>query len=88
MSKMKVMKPNDDGWCDWVIPRNTYRLGCCDCGLVHDMEFEVIKKLKDLPSGEFEYAVGGNLNRAYRVRFRARRNNRSTAALRRGKKRS
>ncbi len=45
MSKMKVMKPNDDGWCEWVIPRNTYRMGCCDCGLVHDMEFEVIKKI-------------------------------------------
>lgn len=59
MSRMKVMKPNDDGWCD--------------CGLVHDMEFE--------------YVTGGKLNEKFRVRFRARRNNRSTAALRRGKTR-
>lgn len=50
---------------------------CCDCGLVHDLEFEAI---------EAEHKRGGwtrlkaVLDRAtYGVMFRARRNNRVTA---------
>lgn len=31
-----------DGWCDWVMPvMDDYRMKCCDCGLVHQMEFHV-----------------------------------------------
>ncbi len=31
-----------DGWSDWITPRaRGYRLGCCDCGLVHEMDFRV-----------------------------------------------
>lgn len=59
-----------------------YRLACCDCDLVHTFEFKVAKVLdlkegvyttKDVPDGKFV------------VHFRCRRNNRSTAALRRKK---
>lgn len=50
---------------EWVRPiRRGYKLGCCDCGLVHDMDFKVS---------------------AGRVWFRVRRNNRSTAMMRRHK---
>jgi hypothetical protein len=28
-----------DGWSEWIQPLPGYRLACCDCGLVHDMEF-------------------------------------------------
>lgn len=56
----------DDGWTRWVHPvMEGYRMGCCDCGLVHDMDFRVV--------GD-------------RVEFRARRNERATAAKRRWKK--
>lgn len=48
---------------EWVQPKDNYRIACCDCGLVHDMQFRVVK---------------GN------VQFSATRNNRSTAARRRG----
>lgn len=54
------------GWTDWIHPLPGYRMACCDCGLVHELEF----RIDDLG----------------RVNFRARRNNRSTAALRRNKK--
>jgi hypothetical protein len=28
---------------EWVVPRRKYyRLGCCDCGLVHKMEFKLV----------------------------------------------
>jgi hypothetical protein len=59
--KQHVTEP--DGWTDWIRPAPDYRLACCDCGLVHDMEFR---------------ASEGD-----RVEFRARRNNRATAAKRR-----
>jgi hypothetical protein len=32
----------EDGWSDWIKPRiaknGGYKVACCDCGLVHDME--------------------------------------------------
>ena len=49
---------------EWVQPiRKGYKMACCDCGLVHDMDFRIHKN---------------------RVQFRARRNNRATAGIRRG----
>lgn len=51
---------------EWVQPirRSGYKLGCCDCGLVHVVDFRVRKG---------------------RIQFRAIRNRRATAAMRRGK---
>ncbi len=31
----------DDGWSDWIHPLPGYRMACCDCGLVHRMEFDI-----------------------------------------------
>ena len=57
-----------DGWSRWVFPvMDGYKMTCCDCGLVHDMQFRVTE----------EYD---------RVEFRVRRNERSTAAVRRYRK--
>ena len=54
-----------DGWSRWVYPvMQNYKMTCCDCGLVHDVEFRV--------TDEYD-----------RVEFRVRRNNRSTAQVRR-----
>lgn len=51
---------------EWVQPiRKGYRMACCDCGLVHTMDFRV---------------HGGA------IQFRAYRNERSTAAMRRERK--
>jgi hypothetical protein len=31
-----------DGWCEWQMPvMQGYKLKCCDCGLVHEVEFNV-----------------------------------------------
>lgn len=30
-----------DGWSDWIRPLPGYRMACCDCGLVHDLELRV-----------------------------------------------
>lgn len=48
---------------EWVQPkRKGYKMACCDCGLVHEIDFRIYQG---------------------RVQIRARRNNRSTAQLRR-----
>lgn len=49
---------------EWVEPVNqkAYKMACCNCGLVHVLEFDIVKK---------------------RVQFRAHRDNRATAAVRR-----
>lgn len=85
MPKFLTEIEQDDGWSRWVPPlMKGYRLGCCDCSLVHDMEFITVKVIRCLPDGGWEYK---ELDPAkYRVLFRARRNNRSTAAMRRNKK--
>jgi hypothetical protein len=63
MPRMKILKEGDNGWTEWIQPvMRKYRMACCDCSLVHDIDFRIKGK---------------------HVQFRARRNNRSTAAMRR-----
>jgi hypothetical protein len=58
---------NDDGWSDWIQPlMSGYRMACCDCGLVHEMDF----RIENTSAGEA------------RVQFRASRHSRATAAKR------
>lgn len=84
MAKFRVEKELEDGWCRWVPPIMTgYRMACCDCGLVHDMEFKAVRVTRQRRDGSWEYR---DLPvKSFRVMMRAKRNNRSTAALRRGK---
>ena len=33
------------GWTEWIQPiRRGYKLACCDCGLVHNVDFRVHKE--------------------------------------------
>jgi hypothetical protein len=75
----------EDGWSREVAPAmEGYKLACCDCGLVHDMDFKVVKVTQHNPDGSWE---SEELDSAeYRVIFKARRNKRSTAQVRRHKK--
>lgn len=51
---------------EWVQPiTEGYKLACCDCGLVHKLDFRVHKR---------------------RIQFRAYRDNRATAMIRRWRK--
>lgn len=85
MAKFKTEMDEGKGWCRWVPPMmKGYRMGCCDCGLVHDMEFRVVKVNKMLSDGTWEH--GDPLDQTkYRVMFRAKRNNHSTGRLRKRK---
>jgi len=89
MPKFKTEVEVDNGWSRWVPPlMRGYRIACCDCSLVHDMEFAVVRVRKTLPDGSWEHGAPLDPEK-YRVLFRARRNNRSTSRLRkRGKSNS
>lgn len=73
---MKKHRPDRDGWSCWVQPTVTgYRMACCDCGLVHELEFVIFAR------------VGGKAVKLdpehYGIEFRARRHKRSTSQVRR-----
>lgn len=85
MPRIKQEHDIGDGWSRWVQPvMSNYRMACCDCGLVHTMEFRALRKRKDQPDGSWT-ADSLDPDR-YRVEFRVRRNPRSTAQVRRGMK--
>jgi hypothetical protein len=84
MSKTKYIdvEPNE-----WQYPVMTnYQMRCCDCGLVHSMDFEVIavKRCKGSKDKIMAYSMP-RTSKGYelRIRLRARRNNKATAAGRR-----
>lgn len=53
---------------EWVQPRRKgYKLACCDCGLVHNLDFRIVKYAKN----------------QRKIQFRAFRNNRATGQMRR-----
>lgn len=62
MTKMSVIyTQTDEGWSDWILPlMRGYRLGCCDCGLSNDFEFQLLKKKVIVSAKE------------YRIRFACR----------------
>jgi len=62
---MKYLKQKDGEWVQ-PIPKG-YKMACCDCGLVHTMNFKVIK-----------YGNGKT-----KIQFQAFRNARSTGQMRR-----
>ena len=38
-------KSGPDGWTRWMLMEdNIFRIICCDCGLVHDLEFKKDKE--------------------------------------------
>ena len=70
----KKLKAESSGWTVWQSPihgsgNRNYRMSCCDCELVHEMQFRTVKQ----DNGRVD------------VVFRVKRNNRATAAKRRRK---
>ncbi len=84
MAKHKRMFEGKGGWTEWVYPTpKKYQLGCCDCGLVHTIQFEVAKVVKRLGKGYTRYDTKPAPDKKFRVRFRAKRDNRATGQVRR-----
>ncbi len=85
MAKYKRITAPKGGWSDWVAPvMKGYRLGCCDCSLVHEMEFAIFRVTSRQKDGEwYGHRVPG-----HKVKFRMRRHGRATSAARRHQHRS
>lgn len=82
MTKFHTVHVVGSGWSDWENPIMTgYKMACCDCGLVHDMEFQVLKITETLSDGT--WSAEEMDSEAYRIGMRAKRNNRSTGQMRR-----
>lgn len=71
---------------EWQLPiMRNYRMACCDCGLVHNIDFRILRVLRTDKSGYHtleEVPYGKN---RLRVQIRGSRNKRSTAQVRRHK---
>lgn len=74
----------EDGWTDWEhLNSKGYRMACCDCGLVHELQVKVHKASRAKAKPGY-IRVGSKINGAT-VLFRASRNNRATAQIRRAR---
>lgn len=80
--KFAKVQETETGWSDWILPtpRRSYKMACCDCGLVHDMEFDAVEVSRKRGGWTTVLAVL-DPSRNW-LRFRARRNDRLTAQLR------
>jgi len=74
--------PQHDG--DWVSPKMncSYKMQCCDCGLVHVLRFVVAKLTKRKKKGYWE----GDRVTGHKVMFQVFCDVRATAASRRKRK--
>ena len=71
---MKYEQPKPGEWIRPCV--SGYKMACCDCGLVHRLDFRVLRAVN---------RTHGKILKGARVEFRAYRDNRATAALRRQK---
>lgn len=69
--RFKVMHAGHGGWCEWIAPIDKgYLMKCCDCGLVHEVEFFAYAETKQKKNGTFTMV---RLPWPIRAAFRARR---------------
>ena len=81
-----VTQPSPSEKSDWIAPvMRGYRMQCCDCGLVHEIDFDVV--VSDGVASGPEWSHGEPLDpKRFRVLIRGRRLNRNTAQVRRHRK--
>ena len=66
--KVRVCK---SGWSYWQKPTmKGYLMQCCDCGLVHEVDFQVYMVIKRNPDGTKDVEVAGD---EYEVGIRMKR---------------
>ena len=57
---IETMHPDAEGWSEWIHPLPGYLIQCCDCGLIHRMEFAIGETVdKGGPFNEGESEKGG-----------------------------
>lgn len=82
MPRMKKHYAGENGWTKPETPiMRGYRMNCCDCGLTHDVNFTAVEFLGHNNDGTWNYKELDTYK--YRVTISMKRNNRSTAQVRR-----
>ena len=68
--RFKQHKAGKGGWSDWVFPKmeTNFLFKCCDCGLVHEIQFET-----GLKSHWKKESIFTELPKEKKVSFRVRR---------------
>ena len=96
--KFKVEKSaHPRGWTDWIYPNTRgYWLACCDCALVHEVQFRAIGcgpqdkrgafKARDLPPSKYRVKMRVRRANGYTARLRARDRRSALASERAGRK--
>lgn len=87
MARHEQLYAGPDGWSPWRWPvmrgyHIAYRMTCCHCGLVHDMEVTVHKARGQSKDG-LHFKAEDQPTRGYRIRMRFRENRRATGQVRR-----
>lgn len=59
----------EDGWSDWVCPDpKSYLMKCCDCGLVHEAQFGVVRYKSETEREDCDMVDDPNLQAVFRMR--------------------
>jgi hypothetical protein len=59
----------EDGWSDFVCPDpKSYLMKCCDCGLVHEAQFKVVRYKSEAEREDCEPVDDPNLQAVFRMR--------------------
>lgn len=84
MRKLRQEIELEDGWSRWIPPTMAnYLMACCSCGLVHRLQFRVVREIETKRGGWFRYK---DAKGKYRVLFRAQRDEKATKLHRKRKK--
>ena len=60
--------PDAEGWSGWICPSpDSYLMKCCDCGLVHELQFRVAK-YEPRPSVEHKIVDDPDTQTQFRAR--------------------
>lgn len=66
------MLPDEEGWSEWIHPvpnaGHGYLMQCCDCDLIHEMEFAIVSRDAELNAGRLNEGEGQSV-----IIFRAKR---------------
>jgi hypothetical protein len=60
---------NADDWSEWVCPDpKNYLMKCCDCGLVHEAQFGVVRYKSETERDDCDMVNDPNLQAVFRMR--------------------
>ena len=60
---------DDEGWSEWVCPDpKNYFMKCCDCGLVHEAQFNVVRYKSETERDDCDVVDDQNLQAVFRMR--------------------